>query len=76
MAADRRLAKLLMRGDDSRCEFCSANHADCGEVARMVMAPDPVPNDVDALKAELIETRARLSGAQVLIERCRRLIER
>ena len=32
------------------------------------MAMDPVPDDTDALKAALIETRARLSGAEALIE--------
>jgi len=32
------------------------------------MASDPVPDDTDALKAALIETRARLSGAEALIE--------
>jgi transposase len=30
--------------------------------------PDPLPDDKDALKAALIETRAKLSGAEVLIE--------
>jgi transposase len=32
------------------------------------MASDPVPDDTDALKAALIETRVRLSGAEALIE--------
>jgi transposase len=31
-------------------------------------APDPLPDDADALKAALIEARARLSGAEALIE--------
>src|SRR5262245_25235183 len=31
-------------------------------------APDPLPDDTDALKAALIETRAKLVGAQALIE--------
>jgi len=30
--------------------------------------PDPLPEDIDALKAALIEARAKLSGAQALIE--------
>src|SRR5215831_10565035 len=42
----------------------------------MATAPDQVPNDVDALRAELLETRAKLSGAQALIEHQRLLIEK
>jgi transposase len=34
----------------------------------MPRAPDSLPDDVDALKAALIETRAKLSGATALIE--------
>ena len=34
----------------------------------MASAPDSLPNDVEALKAALIETRAKLSGAEALIE--------
>ena len=34
----------------------------------MTTTPDPLPDDTDALKAALIETRAKLSGAQALIE--------
>ena len=34
----------------------------------MPRAPDSLPDDVDALKAALIETQAKLSGAQALIE--------
>src|SRR5207237_9122961 len=34
----------------------------------MVESADPLPDDIPALKAALIETRARLSGAQALIE--------
>ena len=30
-------------------------------------APDSLPNDVETLKAALIETRAKLSGAEALI---------
>src|SRR5437879_12404066 len=34
----------------------------------MPRTPDSLPDDVEALKAALIETRAKLSGAQALIE--------
>ena len=34
----------------------------------MATTPDPLPDDKDALKAALIETRAKLSGAEALIE--------
>jgi len=34
----------------------------------MAGAADHLPDDTDALKAALIETRAKLSGAQALIE--------
>ena len=34
----------------------------------MTTTPDPLPEDIDALKAALIEARAKLSGAQALIE--------
>ena len=34
----------------------------------MTTTPDPVPDDTAALKAALIETRAKLVGAQTLIE--------
>src|SRR5215467_965468 len=34
----------------------------------MATASDQLPNDVDGLKAALIETRAKLEGAQALIE--------
>src|SRR5215510_13515178 len=33
----------------------------------MKSAPDSLPNEVEALKAALIETRAKLSGAEALI---------
>jgi transposase len=42
----------------------------------MATAPDQIPNDVDALKAELIATRAKLSGAHALIEHQRLVIEK
>jgi len=35
---------------------------------RMAAAPDLLPDDKDALKAALIETRAKLSGAEAMIE--------
>src|SRR5262245_29764972 len=34
----------------------------------MAAAPDQLPDDVDALKAALIEARAKLSGAEAMIE--------
>src|SRR5436853_4075414 len=34
----------------------------------MVTTSDPLPDDTAALKAALIETRAKLSGAEALIE--------
>ena len=34
----------------------------------MATTPDPLPDDKDALKAALIEARAKLSGAEALIE--------
>ncbi len=34
----------------------------------MATTPDPLPDDTEALKAALIETRAKLVGAQALIE--------
>jgi transposase len=42
----------------------------------MATAPDHIPDDVDALKLELIETRAKLSGAHALIEHLQLLIEK
>jgi transposase len=38
----------------------------------MATTPDPLPDDTDALKAALIETRARLVGAQALIAKMKR----
>ena len=40
----------------------------------MATTADPLPDDNDALKAALIETRARLSGAEALIEHLQLLI--
>ena len=34
----------------------------------MATAPDQLPDNVDVLKAALIETRAKLSGAEAMIE--------
>lgn len=42
----------------------------------MATAPDHIPDDMDALKLELIETRAKLSGAHALIEHLQLLIEK
>ena len=40
----------------------------------MTTITDPLPDDTDALKAALIETRAKLSGAEALIEHLQLLI--
>ena len=40
----------------------------------MTTISDPLPDDTDALKAALIETRAKLSGAEALIEHLQLLI--
>src|SRR5208337_1160365 len=40
----------------------------------MATRSDQLPDNVDALKAALIETRARLSGAEALIEHLQLLI--
>lgn len=44
------------------------NQLDYGAVTLMAGTVDPLPDDKDALKAALIEARARLSGAEMLIE--------
>jgi hypothetical protein len=46
----------------------SRESAHCGGVAAMTGAADHLPDETDALKAALIETRAKLVGAQALIE--------
>jgi hypothetical protein len=45
-----------------------ANQHDCAGVARIVESADHLPDDMAALKAVLIETRAKLESAQALIE--------
>ena len=42
----------------------------------MTTTPDPLPEDIDALKVALIETRAKLVGAQALIEHLQLVIEK
>jgi transposase len=42
----------------------------------MVESTDPVPEDMAALRAELIETRARLAGAETLIAQQQLLIDK
>ena len=42
----------------------------------MTTTPDPLPEDTDALKAALIETRAKLVGAQALIEHLQLVIDK
>ena len=53
---------------DSGREIDRTNQRDCADVARMVETSDHLPDDSAALKAALIETRAKLVGAQALIE--------
>jgi transposase len=53
--------------------FYAANHCDCVAVLRMDAASD-LPDDKDALKTALIETRAKLSGAEAMIEHLRLVI--
>jgi len=42
----------------------------------VVTTPDPLPDDTEALKAALIETRARLVGAQALIDHLQLVISK
>jgi septal ring factor EnvC (AmiA/AmiB activator) len=49
-------------------EFIARISADYAGVAAVAGAADHLPEDMDALKAALIETRAKLSGAQEVIE--------
>src|SRR6267378_42374 len=44
-----------------------ANQRDCAAVLRMIPASNHVPDDKDALKAALIDARAKLSGAEAMI---------
>jgi transposase len=48
--------------------FYRTNQHDCAGVVLMVESTDHLPDDTAALKMALIETRARLAGAQALIE--------
>ncbi len=48
---------------DSRCEFIRESHRFVIQL-RVATTPDQLPDDDDALKAALIETRAKLSGAR------------
>ena len=45
---------------DSGREIDRTNQRDCADVARMVETSDHLPDDSAALKAALIETRAKL----------------
>jgi transposase len=49
-------------------EFDRTNQRDCADVTRMVEIADHLPDDNAALKAALIEARAKLVGAHALIE--------
>ena len=75
--ADQRLVALgelpLQRGHDRRAigagrAIDGTNRRDCAAVVVMAGAPDHLPEDTAALKAALSETRAKLSGAEALIE--------
>jgi len=49
-------------------EFYRPNQRDCAAVALMAETSDHLPDDTAALKAALIEARAKLTGAEALIE--------
>src|SRR6266540_1771334 len=53
---------------DSGRAIYRTNQRDCVAVAIMAGAADHLPEDTAALKAALIEMRAKLSGAEALIE--------
>jgi hypothetical protein len=79
VAADSGGLKFLrarLRRIDSRCGFllCESLRLWCGWL--MATAPDQLPDDVDALKAALIEAHAKLSGAHALIEHLQLMIDK
>jgi transposase len=49
-------------------DFCPANQRGCAAVLHVIEASNHLPDDKDALKAALIEARAKLSGAEAMIE--------
>jgi transposase len=53
---------------DSGVEIDRTNQRDCADVTRMVEIADHLPDDNAALKAALIEARAKLVGAHALID--------
>jgi transposase len=59
---------ITLRLIDSGPAIYRANQRDCAGVAVMAGASDHLPDDKAALKAALIETRAKLVGAEALIE--------
>jgi hypothetical protein len=59
---------ITLRLFDSGREICRTNQHACVDVVIMAGAADHLPDDTAALKAALIETRAKLAGAQALIE--------
>jgi transposase len=63
---DERCIKLRLI--DSGRAIYRTNLRDCAGVASMVESSDHLPEDTAALKAALIETRSKLSGAEALIE--------
>ena len=59
---------ITLRLFDSGREVCRTNRHACADVAIMAGAADHLPDDTAALKAALIETRAKLVGAETMIE--------
>jgi transposase len=49
-------------------DFIARITLDCAGVLRVIAASNHLPDDKDALKTALIETRAKLSGAEAMIE--------
>jgi hypothetical protein len=49
-------------------DFIGRITLDCAGVLRVIAASNHLPDDKDALKTALIETRAKLSGAEAMIE--------
>ena len=59
---------ITLRLIDSGRAIYRTNQRDCAGVAVMAGASDHLPDDTAALKAALIETRAKLVGAETMIE--------
>src|SRR5262245_61881756 len=59
---------IKLRLNDSGRRSYRTNQRDCAGVACMAESADHLPENTTALKAALIETRAKLAGAEALIE--------